>query len=103
VTMVAAGQQMSGDPLALQKDLDGSRGQPHLHLVAGKAVGHTVEMTFELDPRLRRALTSRRDGSLLTFRWSEPDSNSRSRCDGQRYRVRSLKRRLAHAVEPHRC
>src|SRR5580704_3142873 len=49
VTMVAAGPQMSGDPLALQKDLDGSRGQPHLHLVAGKAVGHAVEMTFELD------------------------------------------------------
>jgi hypothetical protein len=32
--------------------------------------------------------------SLLTRRWSEPDSNSRSRCDGQRYGVRSLKRRL---------
>jgi hypothetical protein len=29
-----------------------------------------------------------------TRRWSEPDSNSRSRCDGQRYGVRSLKRRL---------
>jgi hypothetical protein len=29
-----------------------------------------------------------------TLRWSEPDSNSRSRCDGQRYGVRSLKRRL---------
>ena len=40
---------MSGDPLALQKDLDGSRSQPHLHLAAGKAVGHAVEMTFELD------------------------------------------------------
>jgi hypothetical protein len=29
-----------------------------------------------------------------SLRWSEPDSNSRSRCDGQRYGVRSLKRRL---------
>ena len=33
-------------------------------------------------------------GSQKTRRWSEPDSNSRSRCDGQRYGVRSLKRRL---------
>src|SRR5205823_7124297 len=44
VPMVTAGAQMSGDPLALQKDLNGSRRQPHLHLVAGKAVGHAVEM-----------------------------------------------------------
>src|SRR5215470_4817200 len=36
-------------PLALAKDLDGSRCQPHLHLAAGKTVGHAVEMTFELD------------------------------------------------------
>ena len=47
--MVAAGAQMSGNPLALQKDLDGSRRQPHLHLAARKAVGDAVEMTFELD------------------------------------------------------
>src|SRR5438874_8332767 len=53
VPMVTAGAQMSGNPLALQEDLDGSRGQPHLHLAAGKAVGHAVEMTFELDPSLR--------------------------------------------------
>src|SRR5436305_4867696 len=49
VPMVAAGPQMSGDPLALQKDLDGSRGQPHLDLAAGKAIRHAVEMTLELD------------------------------------------------------
>src|ERR1700730_7242912 len=49
VPMVAAGAQMSGNPFALQKDFDGSRGQPHLDLAAGKAVGHAVEMTFELD------------------------------------------------------
>jgi hypothetical protein len=53
VPMVTAGAQMSGNPLALQKDLDGSRRQSHLDLAAGKAVGHAVEMTFELDPRLR--------------------------------------------------
>src|SRR6201997_3891107 len=49
VPMVTAGAQMSGNPLALQEDLDGSRSQPHLHLAARKAVGHAVEMTFELD------------------------------------------------------
>src|SRR5438067_13911983 len=49
VPMITAGAQMSGDPLALQKDLNGSRRQAHLHLVAGKAVGHAVDMTFELD------------------------------------------------------
>ena len=47
--MVAAGAQMSGNPLALQKDLDGSRSQPHLHLAAGKAIGDAVEMALELD------------------------------------------------------
>ena len=49
VPVVAAGAQMSGNPLALQKDLDGSRSQSHLHLAARKAVWHAVEMTFELD------------------------------------------------------
>jgi hypothetical protein len=39
---------MSGDPLALQKDLDGARRQPHLDLAAGKAVGDAVEMALEL-------------------------------------------------------
>jgi hypothetical protein len=47
--MVAAGTQMSGDPLALQKDLDGTRAQPHLDFAAGKAVGDAVKMTLELD------------------------------------------------------
>src|SRR5437764_7210811 len=49
VPIVAAGPQMSGDPLALEKDLDGSRRQPHLDLAAGKAMRHAVEMTLELD------------------------------------------------------
>jgi hypothetical protein len=49
VPVVAAGAQMSGDPFAFQKNLDGSRRQSHLDLAAGKAVGYAVEMTFELD------------------------------------------------------
>src|SRR3984893_4863252 len=49
VPMVTAGAQMSGNPLALQKDLDGSRRQSRLDLAACKAVGHAVEMTFELN------------------------------------------------------
>ena len=47
--MVAAGRQMSSDPLALQKDLNGARCQPHLDLAPGKAVGDAVEMALELD------------------------------------------------------
>src|ERR1700756_708971 len=39
VPMVTAGAQMSGNPLALQKDLDGSRSQPHPPPAAGKAGG----------------------------------------------------------------
>jgi hypothetical protein len=34
--MVAAGPQMSGNPLTVQKDLDGSRRQPHLDLASGR-------------------------------------------------------------------
>ena len=47
--MVAAGPQMSSDPLALQKDLNDARCQPHLDLAPGKAVGDAVEMALELD------------------------------------------------------
>ena len=47
--MIAAGAQMRGDPLALEKDLDGARRQPHLDLAAGEAVGHAVEMSLDLD------------------------------------------------------
>src|ERR1700736_3866561 len=47
--MVAAGTQMSGDPLALQKDLNSARRQPHLNLAAGKAVRDAIEMALELD------------------------------------------------------
>jgi hypothetical protein len=32
VPMIAAGAQMRGDPLALEKDLDGARRQPDLDL-----------------------------------------------------------------------
>src|SRR5215831_10497005 len=40
---------MSGDALALEKDLDGARRQPHLNLAAGKAIRDAVEMPLELD------------------------------------------------------
>src|SRR5262249_53297114 len=40
---------MSGDALALEKDLDGARRQPHLNLAAGKAIRHAVEMPLALD------------------------------------------------------
>src|SRR5271163_2906270 len=49
VPMVAAGPQMSGNPLALEKDLNSTRRQPYLDLAAGKAVGDAVEMALELD------------------------------------------------------
>src|SRR5438270_7318446 len=49
VPMLAARTQMSSDPLALQKDLNSARRQPHLDLAAGKAVGDAVEMAVELD------------------------------------------------------
>src|SRR5271165_4661210 len=49
VPMVAAGTQMSSDPLALQKDLNSARRQPNLDFAAGKAVGDAVEMALELD------------------------------------------------------
>jgi DNA replication protein DnaC len=38
---------MSGNPLALSKDLNSTRRQQHLDLAAGKAVRHAVEMTLE--------------------------------------------------------
>src|SRR5205085_3660404 len=49
VPMVAAGPQMSSDPLALQKNFNRARRQPNLDFAAGKAVGHAVEMALELD------------------------------------------------------
>jgi hypothetical protein len=47
--VIAAGAQMDGNPLALEKDLDGARRQPDLDLAAGKAVGDAVKMCFDLD------------------------------------------------------
>src|SRR5271169_2444660 len=49
VPMVAAGTQMSSDPLALQKDLNSARRQPNLDFASGKAVRDAVEMALELD------------------------------------------------------
>ena len=47
--VIAAGAQMRGDPLALEKDLDGARRQPHLDLAPGEAVGDAVKMRLDLD------------------------------------------------------
>ena len=47
--VIAAGAQMCGDPLALEKNLDGARRQTHLDLAAGEAVGHAIEMRLDLD------------------------------------------------------
>ena len=49
VAVIAAGAQMHGDALALEKDLDGARRQPHLHLAPGEAVRHAVKMRLDLD------------------------------------------------------
>ena len=49
VPMITAGAQMSCNPLALQKDLDGSRGQPHLDLAARKAV-FELDVVIDADP-----------------------------------------------------
>ena len=40
---------MRGDPLALEKDLDGARRQPDLDLAAGEAVGDAIEVRLDLD------------------------------------------------------
>ena len=40
---------MRGDPLALEKDLDGARRQPDLDLATGKAVGDAVEVSLDVD------------------------------------------------------
>src|SRR5580698_393596 len=47
--VIAAGAQMRGDTLALEKDHDGTRREPHLDFAAGEAVGHAVEVSLDLD------------------------------------------------------
>ena len=49
VAVIAAGAQMRGDPLALEKDLDSARRQPHLDLTTGEAVRDAVEVGLDLD------------------------------------------------------
>ena len=49
VPVIAAGSQMRGDPLALEKDLDDTRRQPDLDLAASEAVGHAVEVRLDLN------------------------------------------------------
>ena len=67
--VVAAGAQMSGDALALEKDLDGARGQPHLDFAAGKAIRHAVEMTLELDMVVDTDPTETPLGKGIGFCW----------------------------------
>ena len=40
---------MRGDPVALEEDLDGPGGQPHVDIGAGEAVGHAVVMGVGFD------------------------------------------------------
>ena len=49
VPMVGAAAPMRRDPLTLEKDLDDLRRQPHLDLVARKAVRDAVKMSLDLD------------------------------------------------------
>src|ERR1700726_4846502 len=49
VAVIAAGAQMRGDALALEKDLDGARRQPHLDLAAGGAGGGAVKGSLARD------------------------------------------------------
>ena len=49
VLAVAAHPHMRGDPLALEENLDGPRGQPHVDLGAGEAIGHAVIVEAGVD------------------------------------------------------
>jgi hypothetical protein len=40
---------MRGNPLVLEKDLDGSRRQSHLDLAAGEAIRDAVEVRLDLE------------------------------------------------------
>src|SRR6201996_7091019 len=49
MAVIAAGAQMRGDPLALDKDLDGARRQSDLDLAAGEAIKDAVEGSPDQD------------------------------------------------------
>src|SRR6201996_9315476 len=49
MAVIAAGAQMRGDPLALDKDLDGARRQSDLDLAAGEAIRDAVEVSLDQD------------------------------------------------------
>ena len=49
VLAVAAHPHMRGDPLALEENLDGPRGQPHVDLGAGETIGHAVIVEANVD------------------------------------------------------
>ena len=49
VLAIASHPHMRGDPVTLEEDLDGPRGQPHVDIGAGEAVGHAVVMGVGFD------------------------------------------------------
>jgi len=49
VLVIAAGAQMGGDALALEKDLDSVRRQAHLDRAARMAIRNAIEMPLDLD------------------------------------------------------
>jgi len=49
VLAVAARSHVHGDPLALDEDLHGAAGEPHLDLAAREAIGNAVEVALDID------------------------------------------------------
>src|SRR5205823_6973830 len=49
VLAIAARSHVDSDPLALDEDLHGAAGEPHLHLAAREAVGNAVEVPLYID------------------------------------------------------
>ena len=70
--VIAAGAHMRGDPLALEKDLDGARRQPHLDLAAGEPVGDAVEVGLDLDVVTDADSPQAPFGEGIGLRWQCP-------------------------------
>jgi hypothetical protein len=49
VLAVAARSHVDGDPFALDEDLHGAAGEPHLDLAAREPVGDAIEMALDID------------------------------------------------------
>ena len=45
----AIAPEMGGDSSALEEDLDGGLGEPHLHLLMNELIGNAVVMAIQLD------------------------------------------------------